>query len=326
MTITDIFKSLETPSAEGNALSATRIPNTQYSRIAKDSEEQPALLFALSPSFQMLNLRSYRLKYLELLHNISCNIKEDDSVTSGIFTLLRFKSKIPQLQEYFLHYAESLILIIESNPTEKQLGESIAMFAEIFSLLADVPAKSIQGLWAELAVIDMSRDPAAMLDFWHALPEEKFDFNSGAEKLEVKSSGSLQRAHHFSNDQLIAIPGSKILIASLFIRPSSNGWSLQRLVDSITAKLTDDFSLITKLTRIVVQTLGASLEEHLGSRFDYDTAKESLLFYDSEDIPKIEGIHIPQEVSEVRFRSNLLIAKPTSLSALQSKGRLFSAL
>jgi|SRR5882724_6891743 len=326
MKIAALFNELDAPSAEGNALCAIRIPSTSFSRIAKDSEGQPALLFALSSSFQKLSIRSYRLKYLELLHNVSCNIKEHESIDSGIFTLLRFKSKIPQLQEYFLSYVESLVQIIESNPTEQQLMESIAMVVEIFSLLTDAPVKSIQGLWAELAVIDMSKDPAALVDFWHALPEEKYDFNSGAEKLEVKGSASLERAHYFASDQLIVPFGSSILVASLFVRPSSNGWSLQRLVDSVTDRLGDDFSLITKLNRIVVQTLGASLEEHLGSRFDYETGKESLLYYTAEAIPRINAAHIPPEVSDVKFRSDLKYVRPADVASLQGKGRLFSAI
>lgn len=326
MSIIALFKELKAPSEEGGVLSAVRIPHTSFSRIAKDFNGQPALLFALSPSLQKTQLRSYRLKYVELLHNVSCSVQESNNRSSDVFTLLRFTCNIPELQEYFLHYAESLIQIIESNPTVEQLSESIAMVVEVFSLLAESPIKSIQGLWAELAVINMCKDPAALLDFWHVLPEEKYDFNSGVEKLEVKGSATLERVHYFSNEQLVTAPGSQTLVASLFVRTSTNGISLQYLVSSITAKLADCFDLITKLNRIVVQTLGSSLEEHLNSCFDYETAKESLLFYNVDDIPKISSAHIPEEISDVKFRSSLKNSSPANLAMINGKGRLFSAL
>jgi len=328
MKIADIFRSLDTPEGDASSLTAELIPNAEMSRIAKDSEGQPALLFALAPDPQALRLRSYRLKYLEVIHNVKCTITESGISSTHIFTLARFTSKSDLMQEYFLEYADSLVKIIEDNPTLESFSESIGMLVRIFSTLSAPPAKSIQGLWAELFVICRSQDPAVLLNFWHARPEQKFDFDAGAEKLEIKSSTSLERAHYFSSDQLNPSVGSKILIASIAVQQASgdDGYSIQQMMDSISVKLHGNFELISKLSFIVAKTLGSALEESIDMRLSYTTASQSLNFYRSEDIPKILDSQIPKDVSEVRFRSSLKYATPADLSVLPDKGRLWAAL
>src|SRR5579872_5727717 len=112
MKIAELFHGLEVPPGDKNALAALPIPGTAFSRIARDGEGHPTLLFALSPALQSMDLRGYRLKYLELLHNISCTITEQGKSVSDVFTLVRFIGDAPQLQDYFLRYAESLVQMV----------------------------------------------------------------------------------------------------------------------------------------------------------------------------------------------------------------------
>lgn len=328
MKIADIFPSLDIPIGNESVLTAMLIPNAETSRIAKDSNGQPVLLFALAPPAYGLRLRNYRLKYLEMTHNVKCTITESGGSATHTFTLVRFTSRSERMQEYFLEYANSLVQIIESNPTLELFSESIEILVRIFGALSEPRTKSVQGLWAELYVINNSQDPAILLSFWHARPEQKFDFDAGLEKLEIKSSSNLERAHYFSSDQLNPSAREKILIASVFVQQASDddGYSIQQMIDSISAKLHGNFELISKLSYIVAKTLGSSLEDSIDVKLSYTTAKQSLLFYSSVDIAKIQDTQIPKDVSEVRFRSSLKYAKPTDLSLMTSKGRLWAAI
>lgn len=326
MILMDLFHQLETPAGGRDTLSAMPIPGAPSSRIAKDSDGYPVLLFALTSSRAGLRLKSYRLKYLGLIHNVKCTVREAGKEAEDTFTLVRFTSLVPQMQSYFIHYAESLVQIVEANPTLEQFADALQSLVDIFSMLDQAPVKSVQGLWAELFMINKGQDSKTLLSFWHARPEEKFDFNSGTEKIEVKSSSSLERVHYFSSDQLNPSTGSRALIASILVRQSSDGWSTQQLINSIAAKAEGDLSLISKLNLIIVRTLGTSLEGSIDITFDYAMANESIQLYSTDDIPKISDAHIPKGVTEVRFKSSLKPAKAIDISVFPGKGRLFGAM
>lgn len=164
------------------------------------------------------------------------------------------------------------------------------------------------------------------MNYWHNISEEKFDFNSGTEKIEVKSNSNFERIHIFASEQLNPTEGSQVLIASVFIRQHSNGQSIQQLVESITRKIQQDIELTNKLNNIIFKTLANSLEQSIKINFDYNIAKESLKFYKHQDIVKIEEIHIPNEVTEVRYKSDLTEVKDVHLDELNKKRELFLAL
>jgi hypothetical protein len=174
-------------------------------------------------------------------------------------------------------------------------------------------------------LIESSTNPKILLTYWHNIPEERFDFNSGAEKIEVKSNSNFERIHTFSSEQLNPPTGTQVLIASIFIRQHSNGQSIQQLVESISRKVLYDIELTDKLNNIIFKTLANSLEQSIKIKFDYAIAKESLKFYRHQDIVKIEEIHIPNEVTEVRYKSDLTEIKPIHLDELNKKRELFLA-
>lgn len=211
-------------------------------------------------------------------------------------------------------------------PTQKQIIDSLNKFVEVFRALSDPPSKTVHGIWSELFIIDNSKKPELLLNYWHNLSEEKFDFNSGDEIIEVKSNSNFERIHFFSSEQLNPEEGTNLLIASLFIRQNNSGHSIQQLISSITSKINQETDLADKLNNVVCRTLGNSLEEAINIKFDYDIAKDSLLFYNYQDIYKIEKIDIPEKVSEVKYKSDLSSLKPIKLSNLKKAGNLFRGL
>ena len=322
MNLTALFDSLSTPK-HGNLLAAIPIPDYPQFRIAVDHEENPVLLLS-GLNNKTVKLKNHRLKYLQVEQNKECRVTEGDKSTFQAFTLITFLSNDKELQEYYFQITETLIKSLKDDPTPSRIVEALNRFIEIFRALTDTPTKTIQGLWTELFLIENSNDPEILLSFWHNSPEEKFDFDAGEEKIEVKSTSGLERIHEFSSEQLNPPLGTQALIASLFTRQTNSGKSIQDLMQNVASRIEDDTRLAEKMNIVVSKTLGNSLEQSIKIKFDYEVSKSSLRFYKHQDISKVEKVYIPTEVSGVRYKSDLSSIKPVDLSTLEMKGMLFS--
>ena len=327
MNLIEQFDTLDLPNSnDGRILSASQITDLPQCRVAVNNEGNPVILLSVSNPVRNLSLKNFRLKYLQLAHNIECKISENGKTFLESFTVITFTSQDRHLQEYFLRICESLVHSLKTKPTQEQVVDSLKKVIEVFRALSDTPTNTVQGLWAELFLIDISTNPITILNYWHNNPQERFDFNSGEEKIEIKSSGNFERIHTFSSEQLNPPENTSVLIGSVFIRPNSTGKSIQDLVDSIVERLAGDIELIDKVNTGVIRTLGNSLEQSFKIKFDYQVALESIKFYRHEDIKKIEKISIPIEVIEVRYKSDLTLIKPIEPKDLNDKGELYDSI
>jgi hypothetical protein len=326
MNLIELYDSLAFPK-EGKEKTFNAIPIPQYPsfRIAVDFEGNPVLLLSVPNGVKNIVLKNFRFRYLQLEQNIECKISENGKSSFQTFTVITFTSADRNLQEYFLRISETLVKVL-SNKSQRQVVDSLNKFVEVFRSLTDTPTNTVHGLWSELFLIDNSKNPQALLNYWHSIPEEKFDFNSGEEKIEVKSNSSFERQHTFSSEQLNPPTGTHLLIASIFVRQNNRGQNILQLVESITTKIQNDITLIDKLNSNVCKTLGNSLEQSIRIKFDYQIAKDSLQFYKYQDIKKIEQTLIPSEVSDVHYKSDLSQINPINLDNLISCGRLFSSI
>lgn len=327
MNLIELFDSLSFPEERNEkTFNAIPIPDYPNFRIAISVEGFPVLLLSVLNKVKDISLKNFRLKYLQLEQNVDCKITENEQSSFQSFTVITFTNSDRNLQEYFLRISETLVKSLNSKPTQQQVIFSINKFVEVFRSLTDTPINTVHGLWTELFLIDNSVNPVTLLNYWHNLPEEKFDFNSGLEKIEVKSNSNFERIHVFSSAQLNPPHDTQVLIASIFVRQNNAGQSIQQLVDSITTKVQNEFDLTDKLNYVVCKTLGNSLEQSIRIKFDYNIAMDSLLFYRHQDICKIEEINIPNEVSEVRYKSDLSAISPINLKTYKNAGKLFSSI
>lgn len=326
MNLIELFDELIIPQKSNGRFNAVSIPKYENFRIAIDEDGNPAILIAVSNGVSGIAFKNYRLKYLELQRNVECKISENEKSSFKTFTIITFTAKERNLQEYFLRISESLVRVLNNEPTQDQLIDTLNKFIEVFRSLNDSPTNTIQGLWTELFLIDISNDPKILLEYWHNNPEEKFDFNAGKEKIEVKSSSNFERLHFFSSEQLNPPMGSEVLIASIFVKQIGNGKSIQYLIESISEKINNDFELITKMYNLVSKTLGNTFEQSLDIKFDYYIAKDSLRFYWTRDISKIEKIYIPDNVTHVKYKSDLENIEPISHFQNNQIGDLFSSI
>lgn len=327
MNLIDLFNTLSTPSdSDSKAFHSIVIPEYSNCRIAIDQHGHPILLLSTPNSPARIPFKNFRFKYLEVTQNVECKIYENNRQAFQTFTVIIFNSLDRSLHEYFLRVSEALVKTIRENSSASEMLAALTNFVEIFRSLSDPPSKTIQGLWSELFVISIAENPITLLDYWHNNPEEKFDFNAGHERIEVKSSSNFGRIHFFSSEQLNPPKDSTALIASLFLKKTKHGESIQDLIVRISHRVINDIKLINKLNLVVSKTLGNSIEEASSVRFDFSVASDSLRYYYHRDISKIEEVHIPNRVSNVCFKSDLSMCEAVTRSNLRGKGVLFSGL
>lgn len=190
--------------------------------------------------------------------------------------------------------------------------------------MTELPRKSVQGLWAELFCIARSREPAIMLEAWHQLPDDLYDFNLGKQRLEVKSASGGVRQHYFALAQLRPPPETTALFASVFVDQAGGGASVTELADRIRSRITTRPKLLLHLDRMIALTLGTNWREATEDRFDQELATQSLAFFETNVIPSVIP-ELPPGVSDVRFRADLSGCPSADLQAYRSQGSLFRA-
>jgi UDP-3-O-[3-hydroxymyristoyl] N-acetylglucosamine deacetylase/3-hydroxyacyl-[acyl-carrier-protein] dehydratase len=127
------------------------------------------------------------------------------------------KTDIEYLQEYFLKIVFVLLRNLSDKPLLKDLKIEIDKLINLFSKFTKPPLKTIQGLWAELLIIEQSKNPDYLIQSWHNSSSDKYDFNDGIDKIEVKSEGYLNNLElRFPNEparhKLLDVIGDLALI------------------------------------------------------------------------------------------------------------------
>jgi len=305
---------------------AISIPEYPHFHLAKDENQFPSLLISVTDSTKQRAIAPIKLEHLNVLFDVPCRISMDNGRNKeGIFTVIRCTGQDQLLHTYFLRTLRLLFDLLPSAPTKKDVSQAVSTLVELFRSIMTPPRKSLQGLWAELLIIDCSTHPEILVAAWHASPHDRFDFNAEHERLEVKSTTQRIRQHHFALDQLTPIKGTRVIIASLFTERLNSGVTIMELADNIRGKLQAFPSLIEHLDRIVITTLGDSWRAAYEEVFDKQLALSTLQFYDATNLPSIP-LPLPIGLSDVHFRVDLSGCSPSNLSSLAKGSLLFSVL
>lgn len=248
------------------------------------------------------------LKYIEVLYNKKCKIIDNNEKSELTCTILELNDENYDFQSYFLEVIDLILKRLPSNPTSSQINDEILKIIKLFSCTTYPALKTVQGLWAEMLVIEQSKDPDYLIRSWHSKTTSKYDFNNGEDKIEVKSTATNSRTHIFALEQLIANENSNLIIASVITVQTGIGKSILDLRDSIFSRVT---SIDTQVLfdSIVFATLGNEIDKCIDFIFDYQLAVDELKFYNSIDIPKINNDLIPPEITNVKFQCNLTNVK-----------------
>ncbi len=322
-TIYDIFRGLTVnPIFDGDTFNVASLPGVPHHKIGVSKSGEPMFFIHGTDSGKPLDIN---LELISVLFNRTCKLQSDGTVSSDKFTIVSLRTHNSDLQKYFVEIVSLVVKELPENPPVSLVKTEINKLVHLFSHFSKPPIKTIQGLWAELLLIEQSSDPNYMVNAWHVAPSDKFDFNDGQDKIEVKGTAKSRRVHSFSMEQLHPTENANLIIASTFVIEAGVGKSIYDLIGSISARLTQSDTQF-KLTESVAQTLGSDLEKALDVYFDYGQARDSLKFYDFRDIPSIARGSVPTEVQNVRFDSDLTSVSPIEISSLSSgHSRLFKS-
>jgi len=323
-----LFDAIQPPDVsvcENARFSAQPIPGYERHRLAKDAYDTPSLLISVTDASESRRPIPIKLEHLTVQYDMDCRISQSDgSVEEGRFTVVRCTGVDKALQTYFLRSVGTILVSLGTIPSRLDVAHAIKSLTTLFSAMTEKPRKSVQGLWAELLVIARAYDTATVVAAWHMTPEDRYDFNSGDQRIEVKSTSARVRQHNFTFEQLCPPTGVTLLIASLFVEYAGAGISVMELAEQIRSRVSDNPDLLLHVDQIISLTLGENWRDALEARFDIELAESSLAFFEASTIPAVGG-NLPPGVSDVRFRSDLTDCPPAPIQDLRTLGGLFQA-
>lgn len=267
-------------------------------------------------------IRDLFLENLNVKYSMPCTLINDSGEKeSNKYTVITLTSANVSLQMQFIDIVLIILDKLGNKPSKHDIAREVEGLVSIFEAFKQVPRKKVQGLWAELLIIETSSNPALLINAWHAETSSKYDFTMGRDKLEVKSTSSEQRVHEIVLDQLNPTGNSRLLIASVIVRESGHGeggLTVDELRDKILGRtMSTDLSI--HLCKVIAETIGNDFSKIKELCFDYVGASDSLRFYDYNNVPKIDSEDVGKGVTRVHFCSDF-----TGVPDVQNGGASFS--
>lgn len=324
--IPKIFESLPLPqqsSASSCSFSAFSLMGDSSHKLAKDEGGCPCLLVATGMTVKAQTRIPLVLENLAVLFDLRCQISSPNaSMQTGTFTVLKCVAADLVVRRYFLSLLPGISAAIGRTSDRAKVATVIEDLVELFRSLGALPKKEIQGVWGELLLIHEAKDPLALAEAWHAEPTDRYDFNKGTERIDVKTTSQAQRRHHFSLEQLCPPKGTELLIASIIVQRSGGGQSIFDLLEEIRLKIARKPQIHLRIMRQIHESLGNAWQSAYNIRFDYEAARQSIHFYNGSQIPKIP-LPLPEGISDVSFLVNLAGIPILSEKPMTGRGSLF---
>lgn len=303
---------------EKNTFPVIKLPKIKNHKLGIVENNLP-IFFILCDDIKAKKSINIDLELIRVEFSRECELTtEQGKSINGFYTLISLKSNSYDIQNYFLEIVSLMLSNLPVRLTMNVLKEEVTKLVSLFSRLIEPPIKTIQGLWAELLVIEQSSNPEYLISAWHFSPTDKFDFNDGENKIEIKSTSKDRRIHTFSITQLNPNNNSSLLIGSVFSVQTGVGESIFDLSDKIIKKV-EDTELIFSLKEKIVSSLGSDFEKAHEIYFDYQLAIDSIAFYLSINIPKIPVAAIPNEITNVHFDCDLSNVSSERKSSVKTK-------
>jgi hypothetical protein len=293
-------------------------------RIARSHANQPALLIATTNS----GLTPRRLANIMFAPPLEMVVAHADGRSEHAhFAVLVCTADDAELDRYFCRVVSSFFGDVGdasvAPPSAEEVERTLDGITALFSALSRAPKQSVQGLWAELAIVSWAHSPEVAISAWHSEPTDLHDFALGAHRLEVKSSLSKLREHHFRLDQLGAATTGETVIASLMLQQTSHGMSVFELADHIGERVGDE--ALARLETIVAESLGRDWREVDADdvRFDLELTKQTLRLFRAGDVPSVPQ-PLPVGIKRVQFVADLSNARELQLDHARAIAPVYS--
>lgn len=295
---------------------AQPIPGYPWARLAL----KEGCLALVAPSATKADLFDIELEHIKVQFDLEVQIKTNDQTKIERVSIIECKSSTAWLLNAFLDFTSMVLLGLDANrPVE--INKFIQNLINLFRSLAQVSNKSVQGLWGELFVIAQSKDPTISVLSWHSTPNDRYDFAKSAERIEVKTTTGVRR-HSFAHEQISVHSGLQVFIASLILTQDEQGVSCADLVEDILPRLTNSESRQSLISKSV-RTLGVDWRLQNSQKFNAESAKIALKWYDVADIPKILN-PLPPNIYALKYQCDLQTTVELSLNELLKKGPLMT--
>ena len=322
----ELFTDLKAPAnsaSYSNRFMAIPIGPSETYRLGKDPNGAPALLIKTvsGPSTYGAPIR---LRHLRVVHDVDCVIHQDRTREAGRFSVFSCVDADRATEAYFLRVVGALVPTLGERPDAPSINKAVDQLVELFQALRSPPIKVAQGLWAELLLLAESEDPGKLVDAWHSVPEDLYDFNEGSHRIEVKSASGQVRRHSFSLAQLQPPAATHLAVASMIVNRAGGGTTVNDLVDELRCRLSESPERQLLVYRVVALTLGDKWQEFSLEMFDRPAAKSSLSFFRPSDIPMVDP-DLPLGVSNVRFSADLTGKVPYTEQETRALGGIIAS-
>ena len=297
-----LFDSLIKPSRSG-ILKAKSLKKNSRFYICKSNDGRINFLIKTNGNTDSI---PYKLTHIDIFHNQSYEIEENNKKIKIICTHIKCKSDSSNISNIFFEQINSLTSIIKETDSDKLVGKKIDNLIEIFKSINKKSSKTIRGLWAELFIINSSSNISEQLKAWHQNDNDRYDFTSESINLEIKSRTKLNPIEaFFSMNQAYPPEGTKkVLICSVYLNSNSSGVSVLDLKDQINKKIKSNY-LKEKLDKNFYKILGNNINnDEIKASYDLDVATSNCLLFELDSIPKIPK-NLPPEIIEVSFKVDL---------------------
>jgi hypothetical protein len=313
-----IFQDLKNESPRnGDSFAIATLPTIKTHKLGISFNGQPMFFIKCDEKTKAISLDT-NLEFISVQYNRQCQlINKKGKIEEGFYTIISLKSDSDYLQEYFLKIVFVLVKNLSEKPLLKYLKIEIEKLINLFTKFSKPALKTIQGLWAELLIIEQSKNPEYLVKSWHNSTSDKYDFNDGNDKIEVKSTSKSRRIHNFSLEQLIPNSKSKLIVSSIMTIETGTGTNIFDLIEMIELKIKDE-NLIYRMNEIVASTLGKDFEKAFDIYFDYQFSIDSIQHYASVDIPTININSIPSIIMNVRFDCDLTDVRTANKTRIKS--------
>lgn len=292
--------------------------------VARSYEDTPVIIVECSYSGTLppgVVLRNLRFEPV-----VDCRIAARNAKPRTVqAAMVRLTTEERDLHDYFLRAMEGVVTELPRMPAVGDLARSVDRVVEVFRCLTLPGSRSLQGLWAELFVIRQARDMRSAVQSWHTTNRSLFDFDSGAQAIEVKSASTGLRKHRFKLAQLQPPFGRMVYVASILLRESPTGGSVSDLWRYIEKRLRDAPALRSRLTEVIAQSIGQDWQHADSMRFDEAHAASTLAFFDARSLPRV-GADAGPEISDIEFSADLSAATAMTSAAIGDAGGLVAAL
>lgn len=295
-----------TPIDGVDVYSATRAAKTKHLRVGKNFQGNPIIILS---SDSLTHFTPVIMKHISLIPSVTCTIKSHDgTVEQGSFTLIVCLSSEPVLHKYFL---ETVGRLASLDTSDIHLDRLLLQLAYLFQTLELKPQRTAVGLWGELVIIYIANDCHSMIRAWHNSRYKVHDFSHQETYMEIKTTSSNTRKHHFSYHQINPTGSYKAgVIGSLLATLDGGNVSIHQLADKIRERVATDLEVLLRFEQVLLECVGDDMEHIFPQAFNLDHSIKNIKFFSASDIPAIRE-PLRQGVSNVSFESDLSFSAPT---------------